>query len=156
MAQEWPSGWRTGRPIGWLAACLCVAAGLAGLPWIFHDRVFLGLAASAVVATLVLGLAAERALGRAPVRGGVGALAGIVVALSAHFGMALIYVTAAAMTGASASGRSVPGGVLDLTGLSLLVWGEVTVPLGAVAGVIAGGQIRLRHQRTAAAAQDHP
>ena len=145
MVEEPPWGWRIGWPIGWLAGCLGLAAALAGLPWTFAGGPFRVMALSAVVATVLLGLAAERVLARAPVTDGVGALAGIAVALLAHPGMALVFAAVLAPGGEFDSAGDLAAGVFGVTVLSLLYWGWVTVPLGGLAGWAAGALV-LRHQ----------
>lgn len=140
-------GWRIGWPTGSLAGCLGVAAAVAGLPWAFVGDDLRGLAASAVVAAVLLGLLAERVLARSPVTDGVGALAGIVVAALAHPGMALLFSAVQAPTGEIRSAGEFAVGVFGATLLTLLYWGWVTLPLGGLGGFVAGRVVMRRWAR---------
>lgn len=146
-----PWGWRIGWPTGSLAGALCVAAAVAGLPVSFLAP---GLAACAVAAALVLGLVAERVLRRAPVTDGVGALAGIVVALLAHPAMALVYAAVVAPTGEFDNLGELTEVLVGVPALTLLYWGWVTLPVGGLGGWVAGKLVMRRwarlHRPTAA------
>lgn len=158
MAEEPPWGWRRGWPVGGLTGWLGGAAALAGAPWTFAGEALRSagealrsLAGCAVVATLLLGLTAERVLARAPVTDGVGALAGIVVALLAHLGMMLVYAVWAVPAGEYDSVGEFAVGTFGTTVLSLMWWGWVTLPLGGVAGWTAGQVVMHQHFRRATA-----
>lgn len=149
MAAEPPWGWRRGWPVGGLTGWLGAAAALAGLPWALGNDGMPVFAGCAGVATLLLGLAAERVLARAPVTGRVGALAGIVVALLAHPGMMLVYTVGAVPAGEYADLGEFTAGTFGMTMVTLVWWGWVTLPLGALAGWIAGQVVSHQHFRRA-------
>ena len=152
MAEEPPWGWRRGWPVGRLTGWLCLAAALAGLPWSFVNQALLRLTGCAVLATLGLGLAAERLLRRSPVTDGVGALAGIVVAPLAHLGMMVVYAVWAVPAGRFDSAEEAVAAIFGTTVLSLLYWGWATVPLGGLAGWVAGRGVMRQQARGYAAA----
>ena len=129
---------------GWLTGPLCAAA-LASLPWAWLAPGAAAFGLLAVCGVAALGLAFEAPIRRRrdEITPGLGALAGFLVALLAHPSVVLVW--AAIGQGDGGDGiDEVVAGLLVGTGFTLLVWGWVTLPAGALAGWLAGRRVRRR------------
>lgn len=120
---------------------LTVAAAITALPWAFAGGTLVLTAFGAITTALLVSVGFGRVLtaSRPSPRLVSAIAAGVLVALLSHLGMALVWVLSDI-----GQGQFAIGDVLALAFVSLLYYGWVTLPAGAIAGGIACSRRRKR------------